>query len=73
MSSSKHPLSGHGAQPLPADDLKQNPMIGQSKGTTAAGEDPSLIAGENTVEGDRENDTGVAGQLGPGQLGRANR
>jgi hypothetical protein len=73
MSSSKHPLSGHGAQPLPADDLKQNPMIGQSKGTTAAGEDVSLIAGENTVEGDVENDTSVGGELGPNQLGRANR
>jgi hypothetical protein len=40
-----------------ADDLERNPGIGQSKGTIATGEDPSSIEGENTVEGDEQNDS----------------
>jgi hypothetical protein len=39
------------------DDLERDPGIGQSKGTTISGEDPQSIAGENTVEGDVENDS----------------
>lgn len=45
----------------PRDDLKDNPGIGSSKGTTMAGEDPHLIEGENTIEGDVENDADAAG------------
>lgn len=40
-----------------ADDLKRNPGIGQSKGSFMTGEGPDSIAGENTVEGDVENDS----------------
>lgn len=48
MSSSKH---DKGSSPF-ADDLERNPGIGQSAGGTTA-ED---LDGENTIEGDVEND-----------------
>jgi hypothetical protein len=58
MSTSKHPDRPEwGEGDGPPDDLERNPGIGQSKGTFATGEDPQLIAGENTVEGDIGNDT----------------
>ncbi|MGN6059265.1 MAG: hypothetical protein ACTHOI_11870 [Sphingomicrobium sp.] len=40
-----------------ADDLEKNPGIGESRGAFMTGEDPQSIAGENTVEGDAENDS----------------
>lgn len=46
-----------------ADDLERNPGIGQSKGTFATGEDPELIEGENTVEGDTGNNAGRFGEV----------
>ena len=70
MSSSKHELSGHTPTTLPADDLEQNPGIGSSKGTTMAGEDADLIEGENTVEGDIENDVTPQGGVDPNQRSR---
>ena len=39
------------------NDLDRNPGIGQSKGSFMSGEDPKSIEGENTVEGDVENDS----------------
>jgi hypothetical protein len=53
------------------DDLDRNPGIGQSKGLFArsGGEDSSLIEGDNTSEGDIENDGGNAGGVNP-DLGR---
>jgi hypothetical protein len=42
-------------------DLRDNPGIGQSKGTTVSGEQP--VEGENTVEGDVENDAGPNGEV----------
>ncbi len=56
------------------DDLDENPGIGQSKGlfARAGSEDSELIAGDNTVEGDVENDA----SLGEGiddDVGRENR
>ena len=56
------------------DDLYRNSGIGESKGLFAetSGRDADLIEGENTVEGDTENDGGVAGGVNP-QLGRTNR
>ncbi len=58
MSTSKHPNTGTTAEDFDRpDDLQRNPGIGQSAGTTAAGESPRSIEGENTVEGDLENDT----------------
>ena len=53
------------------DDLERDPGIGRSKGLFARtdGENAELIEGENTVEGDRENDGGPAGGVDPG-MGR---
>jgi hypothetical protein len=72
MSNSKHPLSGHEPDPLPADDLKDDPGIGRSKGTTITGEDPHILAGENTEEGDVANDVTPTGRVDPDQRGRTN-
>ena len=44
------------------EDLKRNPGIGQSVGTSQGG-DPELIEGENTVEGDTDNNAGRFGQV----------
>jgi hypothetical protein len=68
---SKHPPSGHKPTTLPADDLACDPGIGQSPGTTISGEDPRIAAGENTVEGDVENDTRPDGSIDPSQRGRS--
>jgi hypothetical protein len=53
MTDTKH---DKGESPF-ADDLERDPGIGQSKGSFITGEDPQSIKGENTVEGDVENDT----------------
>jgi hypothetical protein len=47
------------------DDLDRNPGIGQSKGlfSRVKGEDAELIEGDNTVEGDTDNDGGNAGGI----------
>ena len=55
------------------DDLRRNPGIGESKGAFATGEDPKSTEGENTVEGDVENDTLPSGGVDPDQLGRTNK
>lgn len=68
----KHPQSGHEPNPLPADDLDCDPGIGRSKGATRAGEDPHILAGENTEEGDVANDVNPAGGVDPEQRGRTN-
>jgi hypothetical protein len=47
-------------------DLHENPLIGASKGVTMAGaspEDLEEIIGENTIEGDLENDVNAAGGI----------
>lgn len=69
---SKHPRSGEETVEL-QDDLERNPGIGQSKGlfARAAGIDPELIEGDNTIEGDTENGAGRAGGVNP-RLGRTN-
>ncbi|HEX8839606.1 MAG TPA: hypothetical protein VF750_03960 [Sphingomicrobium sp.] len=53
MTGTKH---DKGESPF-TDDLQRNPGIGQSKGSFATGENPQAIEGENTVEGDSENDS----------------
>lgn len=58
--------------PFP-DDREADPKIGQSKGAFATGEDPELIDGENTVEGDVESDSTYGGGVDPSQLGRTNK
>lgn len=45
------------------EDLRQNPGIGQSKGAYAMGGDLDYAEGENTVEGDVENDAGPNGEV----------
>lgn len=47
-------------------DLRTNPLIGGSKGATMAGatdEDIDELRGENTIEGDTENDVNWAGGI----------
>ena len=68
---SKHPPPGQAAA-LPMDDEDCDPGIGASKGATIAGEDPHIAAGENTVEGDVENDVTPQGGIDPEQRGRTN-
>ncbi len=72
MSDNKHPKLKPGAD-VPGDDAKYNPGIGSSKGMFATGADPEIIAGENTVEGDVENDTTPQGGVDPRQVGRTNK
>ena len=55
------------------DDLDRNPGIGQSEGTFATGEDPEEIAGENTVEGDLENDSTASDGVPQEERGRTNK
>ncbi|HEY8591540.1 MAG TPA: hypothetical protein VIL42_01600 [Sphingomicrobium sp.] len=72
MTSSKHDPNQAGEADL-ADDLERNPGIGESKGAFAAtGEDPQTAEGDNTVEGDVENDAGLGQGANPAQLGRTN-
>ena len=49
------------------EDLERNPGIGQSKGSFMAGIPPQEIEGENTVEGDNENNAGRFGQVKTGR------
>ena len=73
MSGNKHDAKQTGEAEF-ADDLDRNPGIGQSKGAFAAGEDPLEIEGDNTVEGDVENDPGgLGGAVDPERLGRENK
>jgi len=59
------------AGPKQDEDLRRNPAIGQSRGAYAAGED--IEEGENTVEGDVENDPEPSGGVNPDRMGRTNR
>jgi hypothetical protein len=73
MSSSKHP--GPDEQPVKLqDDLDRDPGIGSSKGLFAreGGEDAGLIEGDNTIEGDTDNDAGRAGGISL-EEGRTNK
>ena len=68
--SNKHPRPDE--QPVKLqDDLERNPGIGSSKGLFArtSSEDADLIEGDNTFEGDTDNDAGFAGGVNP-NLGR---
>jgi hypothetical protein len=57
----------------PSDaDLANNPGIGTSKGTIKKG-DAFDLDGDNTVEGDVENDTTAAGGINPRQKMRTNK
>jgi len=69
---SKHPPPDEQPVKLP-DDLEENPGIGQSKGlfSRTAKDDLDLVEGENTMEGDVENDASL-GQGAESGLGREN-
>jgi hypothetical protein len=60
-------MSKHLRPRNPSDkDLENNPLIGGSKGTTMAGITPDELEefeGENTIEGDVENDTNAQGGI----------
>ena len=55
------------------EDLVENPGIGQSQGAYASGEELEDAEGENTVEGDVENDAEADGSINPDRLGRRNK
>ncbi len=57
---------------LTRDDLEENPAIGQSKGSVATGIPPEEIEGENTVEGDVDNDSTVNDGVPHREKGRTN-
>ncbi|HEU4967336.1 hypothetical protein [Sphingomonas sp.] len=69
MTDSKH---DKGKSPF-RSDLDRNPGVGQSKGAFMTGEDPEELEGENTVEGDVENDTTAVGGASDRKLGHTNR
>jgi hypothetical protein len=56
-----------------ADDLERDPGIGQSKGSFMTGERPRSIKGENTVEGDVENDSTASDGVPQEDRERTNR
>jgi hypothetical protein len=60
-------MSKHFKTKLPSNaDLKRNPLIGGSKGTTMSGMTPDELEeaeGVNTIEGDRENATNPQGGI----------
>ena len=63
-----------GAGGQPNDNLERNPGIGQSKGAFATGEEPRSIEGDNTLEGDVDNDPGRPGDsVDPERTGRENK
>ncbi len=58
------------------NDEDENPGIGQSKGLFARSgaddRDAELIEGENTIEGDTENDATLGGGVNPRDRARTN-
>ena len=73
MTSNKHFDELPPGIPKPPGDLERNPGIGQSRGTTISGEDPDIIAADNTVEGDVGNGTNAAGGLPKAGTARTNK
>ncbi len=67
----KHPKTK--PQERPIDDLNANPGIGCSKGTTMSGEDPRILDGDSTFEGDVANETNREGGVDPDRMGRTNK
>lgn len=63
----------HQKPKTPSDaDLENDPGIGTSKGTIKEGDELEL-QGENTSEGDVENDANAAGGINPRQKIRTNK
>lgn len=55
---------------LTRDDLEKDPGIGQSEGSFITGIPPEEIVGENTVEGDVENDSTAGDGVPQGEKAR---
>lgn len=72
MEDTNHKPTWPAKNPKEDEDLIDNPGIGQSKGAFARGGRIEDAEGENTVEGDVENDPGPQGQVNPDRIGRAN-
>lgn len=72
MSSSKQPKSDKELDVDLRDNLEDDPGIGRSKGRFAMTDEPPL-EGDNTLEGDVENDTTPQGGVDPNQRGRTNK
>jgi hypothetical protein len=70
-------MSKHIQSPPSDKDLRQNPQIGGSKGVNIAGATPDELEdfqGENTFEGDVENDTNAQGGIDkPGRVAAERR
>ncbi|MCV3738611.1 hypothetical protein OCK02_20600 [Rhizobium sp. TRM96647] len=63
----------HDKTKKPTDkDLKENPGIGQSAGLESPA-DAELLEGDNTFEGDTDNNTNRSGGIDPRDRQRANR
>jgi hypothetical protein len=62
----------HDKTKTPSDkDLKENPGIGQTAGLSSP-EDVELLEGENTLEGDTDNNTNRQGGIDPSDRRRGN-
>jgi len=61
------------AGPKQDEDLKTNPGIGQSAGAFASVGKLEDAEGENSVEGDIENDPEPDGSVNPKRIGRTNK
>ena len=70
MSTSKHDKA-QDEGPL-TSDLERDPAIGQSRGAFAMEERSDPAKGENSVEGDVENDPATDGSIPADHLGRTN-
>jgi hypothetical protein len=55
------------------EDLRRNPGIGQSSGAFAREGRLEDAEGDNTIEGDVENDPGSQAAINPDKLGRTNK
>jgi hypothetical protein len=69
----QEPKRGPKLDPKLDEDLRQNPGIGQAKGAYAMGGNLDYAEGDNTVEGDVENDPDALGRVPENRLGRTNR
>lgn len=54
-------------------DLEDDPGIGQSPGLFETGEDPDLIEGVNTSEGDTDNAADTSGGIDQSERARTNK
>ena len=58
---------------VPRDDLEDNPGIETTRGANAGKGNFDLVEGDNTFEGDVENDPNPQGGIDPRHVGRTNK